>query len=478
MPDSWFRRTALSAVLCLCALSLTVSVFAADEKAQQDLEAALKNSTKQGAPLPYTVLRSDLLDAQKPDQNFEIRNGGFGSSMTAHPTVPNQFYALTDRGPNGKYKGALGKGKLFPTPDYTPRIGLFELQPDGSVILVKTILLRRPDGSRITGLPNSSGLGGTGETPYYADGSPILKDGAKPYNNDKNSPDYNPLRLDDYGLDGEGLVALSDGTFWVSDEYGPHIVHFDAEGKEISRINAFADDTRSSLKLPKEFAKRRPNRGMEGLAVTPDEKTLVGIMQSTMRNPDKNVQKQDVTRIVTVNLASGKIAQYLYKQEKPQNSNSEIVALSNNEFVLIERDGAFARAKPEAMKRIYKIDLRTGTDLEGVTAEGTTQDETLGLLINGKTIEQTVQEGGWEALAAVGIKPVEKELVIDMVKEVNYPHDKMEGLWIINDHTIGVLNDDDFAIWSTKGRLHQKYLDETTIDRNTLYIVNADLSKE
>ncbi len=476
MPGSCLRRVALPAVFCFIVLSLSVPAFAADKHGQQELESALKHTTKEGAPLPYTVLRSDLLDAKNPDQNCEIRNGGFGSSMTAHPTNANQFYALTDRGPNGTYDGAQGKGKLFPTPDYTPRIGLFELQPDGSVTLIKTILLRRPDGTRITGLPNSSGLGGTGETPYNADGSPVLKDGSKPYNNDKNSPDYNPVRLDDYGLDGEGLVALSDGTFWVSDEYGPHIVHFDAEGKEIGRINAFADDTRSTLKLPQEFSKRRPNRGMEGLAVTPDEKTLVGIMQSTMRNPDKNVQKQDVTRIVTINLESGKVAQYLYKQEKPQNSNSEIAALSNNKFIVIERDGAFLKEKPKAMKCVYKIDLTTGTNLEDVATKETTQDDKLGLLLNGKTIEQAVQDGGWEALAAAGIKPVEKTLVVDMAKAVDYPHDKMEGLWVINNHTLGVLNDDDFAIWSTKGRLHQKYLDGSTIDRNTLYIVNADLS--
>ncbi len=37
--------------------------------------------------------------------------------------------------------------------------------------------------------------------------------------------------LNDYGLDSEGLAALNDGTFWVSDEYRPHIVHYDANGK-------------------------------------------------------------------------------------------------------------------------------------------------------------------------------------------------------------------------------------------------------
>ena len=74
-----------------------------------------------------------------------------------------------------------------------------------------------------------------------------------------------------------------------------------------------------------------------------------------------------------------------------------------------------------------------------------------------------------------GIQPVDKTLVIDMVKEVAYPHDKMEGLWIIDEHHLGVLNDDDFATWSTKGKLEQKYLDANTVDSNQLYIIKADL---
>lgn len=65
-----------------------------------------------------------------------------------------------------------------------------------------------------------------------------------------------------------------------------------------------------------------------------------------------------------------------------------------------------------------------------------------------------------------------------MVAEVNYPHDKMEGLWKIDENHLGVLNDDDFATWSTSNQLEQKMLDSNTIDGNRLYVVEADLSVE
>ncbi|MEA3370715.1 MAG: NAD nucleotidase [Campylobacterota bacterium] len=427
----------------------------------------------EGSDLPYSVLRDDIEDGSNPGNTFEIRNGGYGSAATAHPSRTNFFYALTDRGPNATYTGVDGKGKIFPTPEYTPRIGLFELNKDGSVTKAKDILLKDRDGENITGLPNSSALGGTGETPYDADGN-TLKDAS------------NNILIDDYGLDGEGLAALKDGTFWVSDEYGPHIVHYNEEGVEIDRINAFADDTRVSINLPAEFANRRANRGMEGLTITPDQTTLVGIMQSTMYNPSSAVKTLDITRIVSVNLETKAVKQYLYKQELAANSNSEIVALDNEKFLVIERDGNFLNggsktATPTAQKHVYKIDLSTGTELEGVTLNaGMEQNATHGLTIDGETLEEVVLNHTWTKLSANGITPVSKTIVVDMAAAVDYPHDKMEGLIVIDESTLGVLNDDDFATWSSGGVLEKKVItvdDVNITDKNTLYIVKElDLS--
>jgi len=431
---------------------------------------------QEGSPLPYRVLRNDLLDARS-GKVFDIRNGGYGSAMTGNPHHANQFYALTDRGPNAAFTGDLGKGKMFPVADYTPRIGLFEVMPNGVIKQRKDILLKRPDGTLISGLPNSSALGGTGETPYDAKGNAILENPNKPYNKVSN-----PIKLDDYGLDGEGLVALKDGTFWVSDEYGPHIVHFDANGVEIGRINAFKNDSRDRFHLPAVFQYRRANRGMEGLAITPDEKTLVGIMQSTLANPNKAAQKGDLTRLVSIRLDNGQSEQYLYRQEKKQNSNSELATLNSHEFLVDERDGGFllggldGDANPNVQKHIYRIDLTTGTPLSSVPLSSSiTRDPRHGLMIDGLTLEQFVEKKGWAALAEKGIKPVEKTLVVDVVKAVNYPHDKMEGLWVIDSHHLGILNDDDFATWSTKGKLEQKYLDKQQVDGNRLYIIDTDL---
>lgn len=449
---------------------------------------------KAGSYLPYTS--RNLLDPTSK-QTIEQRYGGFGSAMAADPTSPTRFYSLTDRGPNAEcpgctVSGVVKTGKKFLDPSYTPCIGLFQLGKNGQVTLVKKIQLKRPDGvTLLTGLPNPSGLGGTGEIPYNLDGKPIGMNSSLDYD-----PLTNPLKLDDYGLDSEGLVALQDGTFWVSDEYGPHIVHFDADGKEIGRINPLATSTAKAtatgavIKLPAELSKRWVNRGMEGLTVTPDQKTLVGIIQSSLDNPNAAAHNIDMTRIVTVNLETGKIGQYLYKQDVKQNMNNELATLSATQFLVIERDGVFpyggptgpssSSANPSAIKRVYRFDLNTGTNLENVTLAGAlAKDAKLGLTIGGQTLEQVILNSGWDALKTAGIVPVEKTLVVDMIKTVSYPHDKMEGLWIVDGKHLGVINDDDFAVADDKGVLIPKLLDVAdprSVDGNHLYIIDADLS--
>ena len=456
------------------------------------------NEFIQGTPLPFSVLNNKYNNAAYPDKKLEIRNGGFGSDATAHPTNPNQFYVLTDRGPNADFNGCAGAGKLFLTPNYTPRIGLFELQANSQIIKIKDILLKDTHGHPITGLPNPKSLGGTNEIPYDIDGQLMVMNFQMLF--DETS---NPIRTDINGLDPEGLAALNDGSFWISDEYGPHLVHYDADGIELARINPFANDERNNLVidgkqllLPAEFANRRANRGMESLTITPDQTTLVGVIESSLDNPDKVGRDADVTRIITINVVTGYIAQYLYRLDTAKHVSSGIVAINDHEFYIIEHDRKMPLQDKDAKKFIYKIDISQATDIESVANQSTDnnynleQNEALGLMINAQTLEQFLafDKQNWQVLAELNIKPVHNTLVVDVIGAVDYPHDKLEGLWLRQDGSLGLLNDDDFCITdsavtdsesldSTIDKLdnliEQKYLDhdKTIEDANRLYIV-------
>ncbi len=427
-------------------LLIVIAIAANSCQHLDDYSGSGSNSSEAVSPLEVLELNQQYELPFNPlltiEGGVEIRNGGYGSAATAHPTNEGEFYAVTDRGPNTDFL----EGKKFPVSSYIPRIGHFKVTRGGNIELIEDILLKDPMGTPISGLPNPEGKGATGEIPYDVSG--------------------NQIEFDDFGLDSEGIVALKDGSFWISDEYGPHIVHYSANGVQLERISPVGvNDDNGGRKLPAVFAKRRANRGMEGLAITPDEKILVGIMQSTMYNPVK--MKKDITRIVAFNLETGETKQYLYKQEKSNLSNSEIVALSNTQFLVVERDGKFSGAET-SQKHIYKIDISQATDISAVdvTAE-------FGKMIGDKTIEEST----WEELAAEGINPVSKTLVADLVQITGYPHDKLEGIWLVDDNTLGCINDDDFAVSDEddNGIIEQKVLPGVQkIDAGSLYLIKAD----
>ena len=465
-------------------------------KQNPDIKIISIENFSQGSPLPYTVLDATHINAAYPEQKLEIRGGGYGSDAAAHPTNANQFYVLTDRGPNADFDGIAGKGKQFLVPNYTPSIGLFELHEDGKIIKIKEIVLKDSNGNPISGLPNPKALGGTNEVPYDIDGQPMTVNPNLPF--DKVT---NPIKTDINGLDPEGLAALTDGSFWISDEYGPHLVHYDADGLEIERINPFASDERNNVMidgkpvlLPMGFTKRRANRGMEALTITPNQTTLVGIIESSMDNPDKSGRGSSVTRVITINLKSGQIAQYLYRLDVAEHVVSGLVALSDHEFYLIEHDRKFPLQDESAKKYIYKINLSQATDIETISTanhlKAIKQDEHVGLTIEGKTLEQLIaaDEDNWQVLENINIMPVKKTLVVDVLAILDYPHDKLEGLWLRQDGSLGLLNDDDFSITDSamtdtdivgrdnkkpKSTVEHKYLDKekTIIDANRLYIV-------
>lgn len=396
-----------------------------------------------------SVTYPDMAEAGNPvvltsANGVNIYNGGFGSALVQDPNDHHIFYLLTDRGPN--IDGTVANSKVFATPAFAPQIGKFRLTGD-QLILEKTIELKNENGVNLNGLPNPAGQGFSGETALDLAGNTL-----------SNSVE---------GLDSEGMAMASDGTFWISDEYGPHLVHFDAQGKTIERINPFGTG-KGGRRIPAVFATRRPNRGMEGLTITPDGKTLVGIMQFPLYNPSAAaISGSLVTRILAYDIASGTSKQYVYLIERANlQAISEIVAINNNEFLVLERDGEYATDanKSTVFKKIFKINIASATDISDPS------DAATGKLYGGATVEQLKTAA---ALASNGITPVSKTLVVDLMTDIStlYPHDKAEGMAIINSTTIAVSNDDDFGVTGT-GTYMSKILPATgKVDRNRIYFI-------
>ena len=189
---------------------------------------------------------------------------------------------------------------------------------------------------------------------------------------------------------------------------------------------------------------------MEGLTITPDEKYLVGIMQSAMYNPfdDRaNVRtNSNVTRLLFSQIATDDTKQYLYFQEAPNLSNSEIRAISSTEFIVLERDGKFAGhpTSPAVYKRFYSIDVSDATDVSDPN------NGELGLTFDVGGETKTIEQMSMQQSKDAGVKPVRKLLYLDLLdQDPNYPHDKPEGFIVMKDGRLGVIND---GAWTLPAR--------------------------
>lgn len=368
--------------------------------------------------------------------------GGFGSALSVHPTRAGHFFLLTDRGPN------VGTGredeKVFLRPGYAPRIGLFARE-GGRLRLVRSVVLRDERGRPLVGLPNPPGRGGTGEAAFDLQGR--------------------TLRADARGVDPEGLAALPDGTFWVAEEYGPSLLHVDARGRTIERVSPHLPG-RHGLPLPRVLAARRPNYGFEGLAAT-GRGTLVALLQGPLDNPGPAVRTSArLTRLVVFYPATGRTQQFAYLHDGPGYSNTALAALAEDEFLVVERDGAFAGhpTKPARHKRVYRVRLAGATDLSDP------EDGPRGRLHEGKTPEELTDA----ERARAGLRPVERTLLVDLLAlPGGYPHDKPEGLAVLGERTLALVNDDDFGITDEGGRLVPKTLPAAggARDRNRVHFI-------
>lgn len=348
--------------------------------------------------------------------------GGYGSSM-AYNEKDSTFWILTDRGPN--VDGQTPESKVFPLPGYAPQVGVFKQKGD-SLVAVRKILLCDTSGLLFSGLPNLEGDGKTGETAYDCNGQIILNEGRR-------------------GIDPEGLALAPDGTFWISDEYGPYILHFNADGELLEEFSPF------NGRLPAYYAYRQPNRGMEGLSINREGTVLYGMMQSPLNQPDGTASMHPaLLRIIALNLADCSQREFAYLLENPENVVSEINYVNDTTFLVLERDGKFPQ-NGKGFKRIYQIHTTQATDLSDFPQP-----------------EQDIS-------AMNRIRPVEKFLFCDILETIPaYPHDKPEGMALIGEDMLCIVNDDDFGITAAAkadGSVIPKLRKDNQLDRNEIYFI-------
>jgi hypothetical protein len=173
-------------------------------------------------------------------------------------------------------------------------------------------------------------------------------------------------------LDPEGIRVSNDRrTVFVTDEYGPYVYQFDREtGRRLRTYTLpakFAVANPSSMETV-EFANlsgRVANKGMEGLAITPDGRTLVGAMQSPLLQEGGDVKGLRM-RLVTIDVRTGTTREFAYQAENASKKStiSEILAVNDHQFLVDERDGGgLGDDSAAVIKKVFLIDIAGATDV-------------------------------------------------------------------------------------------------------------------
>ena len=363
-------------------------------------------------------------------------NVGIGSGAFRAKTDPeNLFWTVSDRGPNftpdeaesilgvpgEKVCGSVKPCRIYLAPEYPPSIYRIEVRGDGTFRVVDAIAIKTKSGVPVTGMLNPLKIAST-ENAVDGDGK--------------------PLKQDVNAIDAEGIVRLSDGSFWIGDENGPSILHVRADGTIQRRVvpaGTEADYAGADYDvvgaLPAILAKRFVNRGIESMAVSEDEKSLFFILQNPLANPNTAAYQDAAnTRIVQIDREGLKpVAEYLHVMEPPtawkgEESKrqstvriSELTAIGESRFLVDERT--------DRTTKIFEIDLAGASNILGSKWDDAKTQPSL---------EQTKAD-------AAEIKPVSKALRFDSANHPNVPT-KIEGIALFGDGSLMLINDDDFGI--------------------------------
>ncbi|TEY78300.1 hypothetical protein BOTCAL_0050g00320 [Botryotinia calthae] len=335
--------------------------------------------------------------------------GGIGSAIAMdrkswekldNGSYTGVLWALPDRGWNTEgtlnFQTRVHKFDII----FTPASNATVKTPSGNnlwFVYNDTVLFYGPDGTPTTGLDAD----GSGHLSYA--GFPDLP--VATYTGDGFGGSGTGGRR--VSVDSEGLVLDGAGGWWVSDEYGPYIYHFNSTGIMVAAIrppDAFIPMRNGSESFSADSPYYYPdqgsgddvspadnptgrdnNHGFEGLSISSDGKTLYTLLQAA-NNQEGGLKSQTerYTRFLSYDISDPRNPLYLSEyvvslplwtdptasaSKNPKTAaQSEIHALPNGQFLILARDSGSGNGQ-DSTESIYRqidiFDISNATNVKG-----------------------------------------------------------------------------------------------------------------
>ena len=300
------------------------------------------------------------------------------------------LYGLPDRGPNQigsvGFSDYPGRANIY-TMAFTPYTGTTSLAANANVLNLTQsggFLFKDFNGNVTTGFdPGAAGPNAfVTQNGFNLPGSKIGAAAGK------------------ISLDAEGIRFLQNGNFYVSDEYGANVYYFDPTGKMLGVIQpptalvprtsaaGTTPDTLSFNSLVDSPVGRRFNQGIEGMAIMPDQKHMVTLLQSaTEQDSTSAAVTRTNTRLMVydisqTNTPTNPIGDYVLQlpvynttgsgaAANATAAQSELLALNNTQFLVLSRDanGLGLANNPPVFKSVLLVDINGATNIAGTPFE-------------------------------------------------------------------------------------------------------------
>jgi hypothetical protein len=251
---------------------------------------------------------------------------------------------------------------------------------------------------------------------------PIQADYARYYDNPANPPVDPTIRagrlLTGADFDIESFREDRDGNFWFGDEFGPYLIKTDANGtvlrSEISLPGVYAPQHKDVL-AGRAVANLPGSGGFEGMAINKKgtrlytllERPVAGDLGRSLRIDEFDIRTEAYTG-----------RRFVYPLDSAGTNIGDIVALDDDRFIVLERNGSTATSPtPAPFKKVFLIDI-----------------EGLG---SGSVVRKT------ELVDLMNLADP-YDLNADGRTVFTFPFTTIENVLVLDKHTLLVVNDNNF----------------------------------
>lgn len=255
--------------------------------------------------------------------------------------------------------------------------------------------------------------------------------------------------LTGFDFDPESVQIGADGTFWIGEEFGPFLLHADQQGRLLEAPIGAPGVVSPQNPTLDVLAGMRPtvaaSRGFEGLAISPNRRTLWAMTEGAVGEDDPqtlrirpfDIGKRQFTghdlrlrlempgakvNLTGLTLVGGKFAY----QGAPKpigtggESAAELTAVNAHQFLLVERDAAGDEIAAPRFKKVFLLDRHGRTLVKS-------------LLVDLMAIPDPAKIGSDGDF-------------------FRFPFNTIESVHVVDDHSILVANDNNYPFSNARFR--------------------------